>query len=151
MPTSVLFRPMLLELGPVEPADVQQWVRFARRMVCELRLDPADLTGVATPDFLDECTRLMGSWEQTIVLEGASFRWSEPLDCEFAEYLLHGLVRCLRSPGLAERATHQELIANEPFSMHVVQALVDGLAAEGSGPEHLCDQVRASLGALLVH
>ena len=43
MPTSVLFRPMLLELGPVEPADVQQWVRFARRMVCELRLDPADL------------------------------------------------------------------------------------------------------------
>lgn len=142
---------MLLELGPVDAGEVQQWVRFARRMVCELRVDPADLDGVATPDFLDECTRLISSWEQTIVLDGAQFRWSEPLDCEFAEYLLHGLVRCLRSPGLAQRATSDELAANEPFVMHVVQALVDGLAAEGSGPEHLCDQVRASLGTLLDH
>lgn len=142
---------MLLELGPVEAEDVQQWARFARRMVCELRVDPADLAGVATPDFLDECTLLISELEGAVAVAGEDVRWSRQIECDQAEYLLHGIVRCLRSPGLAQRATHDEHLAHEPFIMHVVQALVDGLAAEGSGPEHLCDQVRAALGASLDH
>jgi hypothetical protein len=142
---------MLLELGPVPSDDVQQWARFVRRMICELRVDPADLDGVATTDFLDACTRLIDDWALDAVLGEPEFRWSQNIESEKAEYLLHGLDRCLHSAGLAERATPDELSAHHPFMMHVVQALVDGLTAEGSCHEQLCDQVRVSLGAALDH
>lgn len=142
---------MLLELGPVGAGDVQQWARFVRRMICELRVDPADLDGVATPDFLDQCTKMIDVWERDAALGGPEFRWSDTIECETAEYLLHGLDRCLRSTGLAERATQTELTTHHPFMMHVVQSLVDGLTAEGSCHEQLCDQVRISLGASLDH
>jgi len=147
---------MLLELGPVPAEDVQQWARFVRRMIVELRVDPADLDGVATSDFLDACTQLIDGWARDAssndgAAEPAEFRWSQTIESEKAEYLLHGLDRCLRSAGLAERATPEELAAHHPFMMHVVQALVDGLTVEGSCHEQLCDQVRASLGASLDH
>lgn len=142
---------MRLELGPVAAGDVQQWARFARRMVCELRVDPRDLEGVATTDFLDQCAQLIDVWERDAALGEADFRWSSPIECEAAEYLLHGIDRCLRSKSLTGRATGDELSLHEPFMMHIVQSLVDGLSAEGRCSEHLCDQVRASLGAALDH
>lgn len=142
---------MLLELGPVPAEDVQQWARFVRRMIVELRVDPADLDGVATSDFLDACTQMIDGWANDAAAGGAEFRWSETIECDKAEYVLHGLDRCLHSVGLAERATTEELTAHHPFMMHIVQSLVDGLTAEGSCHEQLCDQVRASLGASLDH
>lgn len=142
---------MLLELGPVAAGDVQQWARFARRMVCDLRVDPRDLAGIATPDFLDQCTQLIDDWERDAALCDGDFRWSAVMECESAEYLLHGLDRCLSSRSLVERATVDELSAHEPFTMHIVQSLVDSLSSEGSCSEHLCDQIRASLGTALDH
>lgn len=142
---------MLLELGPVAAADVQQWARFVRRMICELRVDPADLDGVATSDFLDQCTKMIDVWERDAALGSGEFRWSAAIESETAEYLLHGLDRCLQSPGLSGRATAEELTTHHPFMMHVVQSLVDGLTAEGACHEQLCDQVRASLGSSLDH
>ncbi len=142
---------MLLELGPVAAGDVQQWARFVRRMICELRVDPADLDGVATKDFLDQCTDMVDTWERDAALGETEFRWSASMESETAMYLLHGLDRCLHSSGLADRATAEERTAVHPFMMHVVQSFVDGLTAEGSCETHLCDQVRGSLGASLDH
>lgn len=142
---------MHLELGPVAAGDVQQWARFARRIVCEMRVDPDDLEGVATTDFLDQCTQLIDVWERDAALGSADFRWSAPIECENAEYLLHGIDRCLRSNRLVSLATVDELGSHEPFMMHIVQSLVDALSAEGRCSEHLCDQVRASLGSALDH
>lgn len=142
---------MLLELGPVAASDVQQWARIARRTVCELRVDPADLAGVATLDFLDQCGLFIDRWEHDAALGQPQFRWSEHIDAELAEYLLHGVDRCLRSPRVTQLTTTVELVAHQPFMMHVVQSLVDGLSAEGRCSEHLCDQVRASLGTVLDH
>jgi hypothetical protein len=142
---------MLLELGPVATSDVQQWARFARRTVCELRVDPADLTGIATPDFLDQCSQFIDRLERDAERAGRQFRWSETVDAELAEYLLHGVDRCLRSPRVSQLTTAVELVAHKPFMMHIVQSLVDGLSAEGRCSQHLCDQVRASLGQALDH
>lgn len=142
---------MLLELGPVPAEDVQQWARFVRRMICELRVDPADLDGVATSDFLDACTKMIDIWEQNATIGNPEFRWSEVIESDSAEYLLHGLDRCLHSAGLAGRATPEELTMHHPFMMHIVQSLMDGLTAEGACHEQLCDQVRASLGTSLDH
>ncbi len=141
---------MLLELGPVDASTVQNWTRCARRVVCELRVDPAELAGVATPDFLDRCTDTIDRWERD-ALTGQEFRWSEVIEPELAEYMLHGLDRCLRSPTVVSAMTDVERDRHEPFTMHVVQALVDGLSVEGRCSEHLCDQVRASFGELLDH
>lgn len=142
---------MLLELGPVEAAHVQQWARFTRRVLCELRVAPADLSGVATTDFLNQCTDWVDRWEQGASANDAEFRWSESVEPEVAEYVLHGIDRCLHSHQLAERVTPSERAAHTPFTMHVVRALVDGLSSEGRCSNHLCDQVRASLGAALDH
>lgn len=140
-----------MELGPVDASTVQMWTRFARRMVCELRVDPVDLVGVATPDFLDRCTDMIDCWERDANDGRPDFRWSAALEPELAEYLLHGIDRCLQSPTVVGRITDAERDLYEPFTMHVVQALVDGLSAEGRCSEHLCDQVRASFGQLLDH
>jgi len=142
---------MLLELGPVEAAHVRQWARFTRRILCELRVDPGDLGGVATPDFLDRCTAWVDQWERNASTGDHDFRWSEWIEPEQAEYVLHGIDRCLHSDRLGERMTTAERADYVPFTMHVVQALVDGLSTEGRCSEHLCDQVRASLGASLDH
>lgn len=142
---------MMLELGPVDSGLVQGWTKFARRLLCELRVDPADLAGVATPDFLDRCNASLDRWEEGATLADAEFRWSQPIEPELAEYMLHGLDRCLQSPQLVERITNAERATHRPFTMHVVRALVDGLSTEGRCSEHLCDQVRASLGPALDH
>ena len=142
---------MLLELGPVEAGHVQHWARFTRRMLCELRVAPVDLSGVATTDFLDRCNGWIDRWEQSAAANGTEFRWSESIEPEMAEYLLHGIDRCLRSEQFVGRVTPAERETHEPFTMHVVQALVDGLSSEGQCSRHLCDQVRASLGAALDH
>lgn len=120
-------------------------------MLCELRVDPQDLEGVATTDFLDQCSLLIDAWECDAALDASDFRWSASIECESAEYLLHGIDRCLQSETLTNRATVEELSSHEPFMMHVVQSLVDGLSTEGRCSEHLCDQVRASFGAALDH
>jgi hypothetical protein len=140
---------MLLELGPVDSDHVRQWTKFTRRLLCELRADPADLAGVATPDFLDRCSASLDRWENGAALAEDEFRWSQVVEPELAEYMLHGIDRCLHSSQLVDRVTEAERSIHRPFTMHVVRALVDGLSAEGRCSEHLCDQVRASLGSAL--
>ncbi len=142
---------MLLELGPLAAQDVQDWARFARRMICEFRVDPSDLEGVATSDFLEEWQSLIDAWDRHARTTGPAFRWSSHLDVELAEYLLHGMDRCVNSDAVQRLATEEERAAYAAFTFHVVQAFVDGLAGQGSCHEHLIDQIRASVGARLDH
>jgi len=138
---------MLLELGPVEADDVQCWTRFARRMITELRTDPDDLAGIATDDLLSQWATLIDEW----ALVGAKqlqFRWSQRIEPERAEFLIHGLDRCLHSTGLQTRVTSAEAATHLPFTMHIVRAFVDGLSADGEAHEQYGDQLLASVGDL---
>ena len=137
---------MRLELGPVAAGDMQQWARFARRMICDLRVDPGELRGVATDDFLDQCLGIVDRVERDAGTSERDFRQSYDLDDETAEYVLHGFDRCLHS---AELATVTEIARHRHVTFHVARALVDGLSGESSCSAHLCDQVRTSLGPLL--
>ncbi|MCP3990353.1 MAG: hypothetical protein GY724_14850 [Actinomycetia bacterium] len=147
---------MLVELGPFPATDVQRWARFARRLIVELRTNPDDLEGIATEDFLRQWSSLIEQWAATASSAAtangtseASFRWSETIDCELAEFLLHGMERILHSPSVQARITEHESNTYRPFTMHVVRAFVDGLSTEGQTHAHYVDQVRALFGAAL--
>ncbi len=151
---------MQLELGPFAVEDVISWTRFARRLICEMKVDPADLTGVASPDLLSAWSEMIDRLEEhasqpvskTMALRTADmFRWTGFIDVELAEYLLHGLHRCVHSESLRARITPDERTKYAPFTLHLVQSFIDGLTAEGLCHLQLVDQVRTTLGQLLDH
>lgn len=142
---------MQLELGPTAAGDVRDWARFARRLICEMRVGSPDLEGLASADFLSSWSQLIDDFDQHASVSERSFRWSGSVDVELAGYLLHGLNRCIQSPELQTRCTAAERQQHSPFTLHLIQSFIDGLSTEGQCHVHLVDQVRATLGELLDH
>jgi hypothetical protein len=145
---------MQVELGPVAITDMQAWLRFARRLITELRTDPDELAGIATDDFLSQWSTLIEEWDAAsrnggAALADGSFRWSQRLGGEEAEFLLHGLERCLHSATIRSKITSDEAATHRAMTMHLVQAFVDGLSAEGQAHQHYADQVKALFGPAL--
>jgi hypothetical protein len=142
---------MLLELGPVPAEDLRRWSGFARRVLIELRTNPEVLEGVASDDFLTQWSRLIDAWSNCAADCGCGqVRWSCPLDDEMAEFLLHGLERCFHSEGVTALMSPEEVPGHRQFTLHVIQAFIDGLTAQGLAPnDHFCDQVRANFGGRL--
>lgn len=135
---------MLLELGPVPTDVVHQWSKFARRVIVELRLSTAELDGVYSDDQISGWATLIDRWDSHATTANSSdFRWSESIDTEMAEYLLHGLDQLLHSDHLSERFTQDEFETHWEFTLRILQAFVDGLSVEGRCHEHYVDQVRA--------
>jgi hypothetical protein len=143
---------MLLELGPVPADDLDRWSRFARRVVVELRANPDDLQGIATDDFLSQWSDLIDSWSSACAASQGcgDVRWTCPLDDEVAEFLVHGLERCYRSQGVNALMEPEERPVQRQVTLHIIQAFIDGLAAQGSeAHDHYADQVRASFDGWL--
>jgi hypothetical protein len=141
---------MVLELGPCPAEDVVRWSKFARRIVVELR-STEGIEGFA-PDVIDLWARTLDDWSsQAKDFSDADslFRLTEELEPEVAEYLLHGLDRCLHSPAVMSWITPEEAKEQRAFTMHVVRAFVDCLSAEGYGCQQYADQILSSFGALL--
>lgn len=137
---------MLLALGPLPPADVRNWVRFARRVVCELRLDPGDLAGVVDADSLDGWSDLLDSWDAAAVASEDTFRWTDDsIDAEVCAYLLYAMDRVVSSNDVQSRLTPGEAREHAPFTMLVVKSFADGLCSVGTCQSHLVAQVMASL------
>lgn len=139
---------MMVELGPIDASEVRSWTRFARRIVTELRTNPTDLYGIATEDFLDQWSKLIEDWGQRAATT-ETFRYSQALESERAEFLLHGLNRCTRSPGLRARITDEEFEQHRPFTLHLIRGFIDALAAEGEPYDQWAETLRASLGSSL--
>lgn len=140
---------MILELGPVPADDLKRWSRFARRVVVELRTRPDVLPDMGD-DLLDQWGRLADDWCRAATeAGGGDVRWSAPMDDEQAEYLLHGLERCFYSPGVTAMMAPDEVRAQRQFTLRIVQAFVDGLAAQGEAQGHYVDQLRASFAGHL--
>ncbi|MEM7339215.1 MAG: hypothetical protein AAF467_11235 [Actinomycetota bacterium] len=140
---------MLVELGPVGADEAQAWTRFARRMLCELRTNPSELASVASEDWLRQWSSMIDTWATAATTAGdGTFRWSEAIDCEQAEYMLHGVQQCIASSEFQAKITEAESEAHTPFTLHVLKAFADGLITEGRAHEHYVDQMRDSLATL---
>ncbi len=137
---------MLLELGPMAADDVAQWARFTRRMICELKVDSAELTGVVTTDFLSAWQGLVDTWDRLARSGDPVFRWSSDIDAEVAEFLLYGFERCIKSSTIRHLSTEHERDLHRDVTYAVLRAFAEALAAEGRCHEHLIDQIRASVG-----
>ncbi|MEL7155516.1 MAG: hypothetical protein AAFN30_02840 [Actinomycetota bacterium] len=134
---------MLLELGPVDAGAALGWTRFARRMIAEMRIDPSDLEGVATEDLLDQWSALLDQWAAAMTRsEGETFRHTQALDNEQAEFLLHGLTRFMTSPALRGRVTPAELTDHNRFTGHVAKAFISALSIEGRPCQHYQDHLQ---------
>ncbi len=137
---------MLLELGPMAADDMSQWARFARRVICELRVDSAELTGVVTNDFLTAWQGLVDVWDRAANSGDVVFRWSSDMDAEVAEFLVYGFERCVQSSTIRHLTTPDERDRHRDVTYAILRTFAEALAAEGRCHEHLIDQIRASAG-----
>jgi len=142
---------MVLELGPCPASEAEDWTRFARRVLIELRSDPEAMNQIS-PDLFELWGRYIDEWSAEAAAaeaQGSQFRWSDQLDHEVGEFMLHGLDRCLHSELLRQAATPYEAAHHKSFTMTVVRAFVDGLTAEGRSCCHYVDQVLTSFSGEL--
>ncbi len=142
---------MVLELGPCPAEEAEGWTKFARRVIIEFR-SSTEVMAQVSPDLLELWGTYIDRWAaqaKAASAEGLPFRWSESMDPEVGEFLLHGLDQCLHSPLFKRSVTDAELAANMGFTMHVVRAFVEGLTTEGTSCCHYVDQVLTSFGAEL--
>lgn len=135
---------MLLELGPVAADDALGWTRFARRLIAEMRINPSDLDGVVCEDFLCQWTTLIDQWADAVGADGSdTFRLTQSLDDEQAEFLLYGLTRCMTSPALQARVTADDHDDHDRFTGHVAKAFIAGLSIEGRPCDHYEERLRS--------
>lgn len=136
---------MQWELGPFPADDVQHWSRTARRVMLELRAVPDTEAGPAPldDDLLDSWGRFIERWATEATRCDGPFRWSDTIDDDQAEFLLHGLEQCLHHPQARCSLTCDEIARHRRFTVHLVEALIDGLQMEGRSSEHFADQLRA--------
>lgn len=142
---------MVLELGPLPATDVLHWSKFARRIVVELRSAPEG-DELLSPDVIELWSRTLTDWTgtaQRAVSDELPFRWSSDLEPEVAEFLLHGLDKCLHSPVVMGWVTTDEKEQQRTVTMAVVRAFVDGLTVESHSCQHYADQILTSLSTLL--
>ena len=104
-----------------------------------------DLEGIATEDLLGQWSKLIDAW--ALASTGTDeFRWSQAIDSDLAEFLLHGLERCFHSSAVQAQVTSDEYRVYRPFTLHILQAFVDGLRAEGGTHAEYVEQIKALLG-----
>ncbi len=139
---------MVLEVGPCPVDEVTGWVRFARRILVELKTTPDRERPIAV-DLIELWARTLDMWSVAATEASAAqeqFRWSAEFHPDVGEFMLHGLDQCLNSPVVMGWITPKEAATQQPFTMRVVRAFIDGLYTEGNSCRHYVDQVETSLG-----
>ena len=102
---------------------------------------------MVSTDLVDLWSHYVEVWSSTAAeadADGEPFRWSEQMEPEVGEFLLHGLDRWLHSRYRQQTATPAESEAHKDFTMTVVRAFLDGLSTEGKASSHYIDQVLVS-------
>lgn len=135
---------MLVEVGPVPSASVLAWARYARSVVDDIRDTAEDFPPPVDLAVLDAFERYLGEWEAEAKAHEV-FRWSDDLDAESVEYLLHAWFVLAQRQAAAAKRRGIVLAPAEgvPFYQAVVTAVLDALEAEGRGRAQFSAHLRS--------
>lgn len=140
---------MLVHLGPVESKQMDGWLRFARRVLCDLRTEPGDMGGSFTENLFTEWNRLIDQWSLTLSTARrrgeAEFSWRGELEPDKAEYLLHSLQRGLHSSTVAAWVTPDDMTNHGMVTLHIMQRFIDALESEGEAHVEYVEQLRSEV------
>ena len=140
---------MLVHLGPVESTQMDGWLRFARRLSCELRTEPGDMGSDFSHDTLTEWNLLIDQWTMTLEATGlhdtSQFVWRGELDPDKAEYLLHSWQRATRSATVAAWITPDDSAAHGLVTYHIMKRVIDALESEGVAHVEYVEQLRSEI------
>ena len=140
---------MLVHIGPVGAAQMDGWLRFSRRVLCDLRTEPGDMGNHFAKNLLAEWNPLMDEWSAVLddVIEAGEgeFVWEGELEPDNAEYLVHSLQRTIRSATVAAWVTPEDLSNYGLITYHVLKRLIDSLESEGVAHHEFVEQMRAEV------
>ncbi len=140
---------MLVHVGPVESKQMEGWLRFARRVVCDLRTAPGDMDSRVSPNLLTEWNKLIDQWSAKLSTNDKSdkteFMWHGELDPDKVEYLLHSLQRTLHSATMAAWVTPDDLKSHGLVTFHIMQRFIDSLESEGNAHVEYVEQLRSEV------
>ena len=140
---------MKVRLGPVKSTDMAAWLRFSRRITCDLRTDPGDMASDAALSQVREWNRLLDEWSEELEPRrsadppnDASFNWDGDFDPDRAEYLMHSMQKTIHSATVNKLVTPDDLQKHGWLTLHVMQRFIESLATEGAAHEEYVDQLR---------
>ena len=62
---------MQVSLGPLDADEMNGWLRFARRVLCDLRTEPGDMDSLFAANLLGEWCAMVDSWND-VLIKGSS-------------------------------------------------------------------------------
>ena len=139
---------MQVRVGPLDAAEMDGWLRFARRVLCDLRTEPGDMDSRYAASLLMEWCALIDSWNNVLLSHSSDshhFVWEESLEPDKAEYLLHSLQKTLHSATVAAWVTPEDLKAHGIVTLHVMQRFIDALESEGTAHVEYVEQLRSEV------
>lgn len=139
---------MQVRLGPLEAAEMDGWLRFARRVLCDLRTEPGDMDSRYAASLLSEWCTLIDSWNHVLINRSPDtdhFVWEDTLEPDKAEYLLHSLQKTLHSATVAAWVSPEDLQAHGIVTLHIMQRLIDALESEGTAHHEYVEQLRSEV------
>ncbi|NNE96185.1 MAG: hypothetical protein HKN24_09180 [Acidimicrobiales bacterium] len=140
---------MLVHIGPVGAAQMDGWLRFSRRVLCDLRTEPGDLGRTFAQNLLAEWNKLMDEWaavlDETMRAGQPDFVWKGDLDPDEGEYLVYSLQRTIRSTTVAAWVSPEDLANHGLITYHVLKRLIDSLESEGVAHHEFVEQMRAEV------
>ncbi len=137
---------MLVHLGPVDAPQMEGWLRFARRLMCDLRTEPGDMDSQFAKSLLNDWCDLVDDWAAQLNLGEKSFSWRGDLEPDKAEFLLHSLERALHSATVAAWVTEDDLAAHGVVTFHIMQRFIESLEGQGSAHAEYVEQLRTLVG-----
>lgn len=143
---------MKVRLGPVKATDMAAWLRFSRRITCDIRTDPGDMASDSALGQAREWNRLLDEWSEGLEPEQSgfasgksgepSFKWDGDFDPDRAEYLMHSMQKTIHSATVSRLVTADDLKQHGWLTLHVMQRFIESLASEGAAHGEYVDQLR---------
>lgn len=123
------------------------WLRFTRRVMCDLRTEPGDMAVSGARTLISSWNKLLDEWHTDLseLPPGQDFVWEGILEPDHAEYLLHTLQRSLRSTKVSTRVNPDDMQRNGWMTLHIMERFIDSLESEGRAHAEYVEQLRSSM------